>query len=885
MAKAATSDGAWSGENPLDYALPLLVVQLCLIVGISRLFAFLLKPMRQPRVIAEILGGIFLGASVMGYVGGFTDNIFPASSLIVLNTIANMGLLFFLFMVGLELDMRTLKRTGKPALFIAAAGITGPFGLGVGASFIIKKVMNITSSAAPFIVFMGVAMSITAFPVLARILAERKLLTTDVGSIAMSAAAVNDVVAWVLLALAIALSSSGSNLAIVAWILLCAVAFVLIMYFIVRPILVLLSKKVVEGEAIPEWIVALILMGVLVSGFSTDVIGIHGIFGAFVFGLMVPKDGPMADLIIEKIEDFVFIVLLPLYFASSGLKVNVASISEASSVGILALVIGVACAGKIGGTFLAAFSLKMPVRKCLVLGILMNTKGLVELIVLNIGLQKKVLTSELYTIMVLMAVFTTFMTTPLLMWLYEPAREKMPYTLRTVAASGKADLRMLACVHGMKTIPSMLNLMEVARGERKQPLMTFLLHLVEFSERSSAILMITRVRKDGKPFWNKEAERAGRDQVTVAFQAYSHLSKVSVQTMTAISAFFNMHDDVCTTAEDKRCNLIVLPYHKYMGPDGRLEGNGNPGFQAVNNRVMRAAPCSVAILVDRDLLGRGQQSPGAVSVRIAVLFFGGPDDREALSVSLRMGEHPGTNLHIIRCKPDVAFFPANTSTSEIASATPDRRGTFGGSRRESLPGSKSFIINTDDLIVESEAKLDELALAPVKAAEERRVAAAGAAQPAVPAESSPGIISYEEREVESALSAALQVATEDFNLIIVGRGRRPSPLITQAIMQEHSTRPAGTSSASLHGQVEVAGYGLGPVGEFLAQREEVKASVLVIQQHDPALVRGMTSTAGRPDEGQPHQVELHEDTLPGEREHVADISESDAAASLVERKP
>lgn len=261
---------------------------------------------------------------------------------------------------------------------------------GTGISFAAKDILNIHPHLAPYLVFMGVAMSITALPVLGRILAERKLLTTDVGQMAMSAAAVNDVVAWILLALAVALSNTSSNPIIVLYILLSGVLFVVVMFTIVRPFMAWITRQVVDNEPVPEWIVTLTLVMVLACAFTTDAIGIHEIFGAFVFGVIIPKNGPFASIIIEKIEDMVTIVLLPLYFASSGLSVKLESIKSGAAVGLVVIVTSAACLGKIGGTVLASLANKIPFRKALVLGFLMNTKGLVELIVLNIGLQKKV---------------------------------------------------------------------------------------------------------------------------------------------------------------------------------------------------------------------------------------------------------------------------------------------------------------------------------------------------------------------------------------------------------------------------------------------------------------------------------------------------------------
>jgi len=217
-----TSNGVWQGDNPMNFALPLLIVQICIVLFVTRTLAFLLKPLRQPRVIAETIGGILVGPSLLGRSEAYMHTIFPKCSIPVLETVANIGLLFFMFLVGLELDFQAIKRTGSKALTIAAAGIILPFSAGIGVAYVLRASISKDVGYGQFLVFMGVSMSITAFPVLARILAELRLLTTDVGQIAMATAAVNDVVAWVLLALAVALSganksfrSSGNDLIVV----------------------------------------------------------------------------------------------------------------------------------------------------------------------------------------------------------------------------------------------------------------------------------------------------------------------------------------------------------------------------------------------------------------------------------------------------------------------------------------------------------------------------------------------------------------------------------------------------------------------------------------------------------------------------------------------
>ncbi|KFK36591.1 hypothetical protein AALP_AA4G143600 [Arabis alpina] len=611
-----TSNGVFNGESPLDFAFPLLILQVCLVVAVTRSLAFLLRPMRQPRVVAEIIGGILLGPSALGRIPAYKNSVFPARSLTVLDTIANLGLLLFLFLIGLEIDLKSLRRTGKQSISIAAAGMLLPFAMGVVTSFAFPEASADGKKVIPFIIFMGVAVSITAFGVLARILAELKLLTTDLGRISMSAAAINDVSAWILLALAVSLSGDRNSPFVPLWVLLSGIAFVIACFLIAPRIFKLISRRYTEGEPIDEKHVCVALCVVLIAGFATDAIGIHAIFGAFVIGVLFPK-GRFADGIVEKIEDLVMSLLLPLYFVMSGLKTDITTIHGVESWGRLALVIVTACFGKIVGTVSVALLNKVGFRDSLVLGVLMNTKGLVELIVLNIGKDRKVLSDQTFAIMVLMAIFTTFITTPIVLALYKPSRTRQTHDNKNRKRRRKIEsdnedeeLKVLVCVQSNRDINPMMKIIEASRGsnETKESFDVYVMHLTQLSERPSSIRMVQKAGRNGLPFWNKKRDNSSA--VMVAFEASDKLSRVWVRSVTAISPLSTIHEDIW-----------------------------------INKRVLENSPCSIGILVDRGLSDNDSLSSFSLSVN--VLFFGGCDDREALVYGLRMAEHPSVSLTVV----------------------------------------------------------------------------------------------------------------------------------------------------------------------------------------------------------------------------------------------
>lgn len=404
-------------QSSVVHPLAVFILQITIIVVASRLCGFLFQKIGQPAVMGEIIAGILLGPSLMGsQLPAFSAFIFPASSLSNLQMLSQIGLILFMFVIGMELDLKVLKEKAGAAVMISHASIVIPYGLGVSlAYFMYRQYAPPHIPFYAFSLFMGIAMSITAFPVLARIIQERKLSKTRLGTIAITCAAADDITAWCLLAIVVAIVKAGSVSASL-YTLLLAVGYVCIMLLVVKPLLAKLLAHKPDNKNVQRSTLALVFVIMLLSAYCTEVIGIHALFGAFLAGVIMPQSWDFRNNLIHKIEDVALVLLLPLFFVFTGLRTQIGLINTPSLWLTCLVIVAVAVTGKFGGSALAARITGETKKDSIAIGALMNTRGLVELVVLNIGYDLGILSSEVFTMMVLMAIVTTLMTTPILNW-------------------------------------------------------------------------------------------------------------------------------------------------------------------------------------------------------------------------------------------------------------------------------------------------------------------------------------------------------------------------------------------------------------------------------------------------------------------------------------
>ncbi|KAK4986539.1 hypothetical protein LTR50_005223 [Elasticomyces elasticus] len=757
--RAAAQGGILEGSNPSHYdsknPIIMFIIQAGIILVFCRLLHYPLSLLRQPRVIAEVIGGVLLGPSVMGRIPGFTAAIFPSAAMPNLSLIANLGLVLFLFLVGLEVDLRYLASNWRIALSVGTLGMALPFGLGCAISWGLYHEFRhepgtVTIGFGVYMLFIGVAMAITAFPVLCRILTELKLLSTPVGIIVLSAGVGNDVVGWILLALCVALVNAGTGITAL-WVLLTCLGYILFLVFAVRPAFMWVLRRTRSLQDGPsQSIVALTLLIALISAFFTGVIGVHPIFGAFMAGLICPHEGGFAIKVTEKVEDLVSALFLPLYFALSGLSTNLGLLDTGITWAYVIGVVAIAFIAKFTGGALAARLNGLVWRESFTIGALMSCKGLVELIVLNIGLQAKILSTRTFTIFVVMALITTFATTPLTAALYPPWYQKKleawkrgeidwdsgrPLTsgsddahdIMSTEKQESAKIQSLLVYVRLDNMPTLLAFVSLLGGkshdaaprahpsagvsaendetmvsQRKRPVEVHGMRLLGLTERDSSVMKVSELD-----------EYSLHDPVVNTFRTFGKLYNLSVSGEVAVLPEDSFAEALVTRAAEESSDLLLLPWSETgsmsesqtISADSvrhKLDSSAYVGFVAT---AFDTATCNTAVFIDNGFSGSTKLRPSALTRTYSGMSLRNVREHTASVPSTDRSHHifmpyfGGADgqmaLRLVLQMMEntdvtatIMHFEEPTGTSESSQSTPDHR------RLASIASGKSRQTNT-----------------------------------------------------------------------------------------------------------------------------------------------------------------------------------------------
>lgn len=628
----------------------ILLIDIGVVLMLSRSLGLLMRLMHQPQVVGEMIAGIMLGPSLLGLIhhGAWMNALFPQATLGNLNVLSQLGVMLFMFLVGLELDPKLLRGQGSAALITGTVGILIPFASGVGLALVLISTQHsITGTvASPLVLclFMGAAMSITAFPVLARILTERNLHKTRTGVLALTCAAMDDVMGWCLLAFVLAVAQmkgyggeahDGSALRTALLTVGFALSYALVMVLVVRRLLKRLQEAYEVRGYLSQGVMAGVFLLLIGSAIATDLIGIHQIFGAFMFGAVMPKAEQFTKHLTDKVEDFTVLFLLPLFFAYTGLRTELGLLGSVHLWLICGAITLTAVAGKLGGVTIAARFYGMNWRQSGLLGVLMNTRGLMELIILNIGLTFGVLSKPLFAMMVVMALATTFMTTPLMRLLYSPRRQKRELDDAARAEAAKVPgIHVVVPVSLVATAGSLVRIGKLLMGS--QPGRIYALHLerpAEFDRRGKHRLTDAEAVLD--------IARNTANQLNLKVNSMSFVSR-------------NIGRDIIEAVSRYQASWVVLGWRKPVFVKNVLGG--------VVGQVLQSAPSNVAIFCDKGL--RDVR-------RVLVPYLGQAHDRNAISAAERISQTSGievTILHVI--KPPVGEPTASADGKEEPRPTP-----------------------------------------------------------------------------------------------------------------------------------------------------------------------------------------------------------------------
>lgn len=542
ITEKASGKGQWEDFTDtlfhnLSHPLALLLVQIITILFVARFFAWICKKIGQPTVIGEMIAGIVLGPSLVGtFFPEYSALLFPAASLGNLQFLSQIGLILFMYVIGMELDLSVLRNKAKDAVVISHASIIIPFTMGIIlAYFVYNRFAPEGVSFSSFGLFMGIAMSITAFPVLARIVQERGLHRTRIGAMVITCAAADDVTAWCILAAVIAIVKAGSFVSSL-YIIALSVAYVMLMLVVVRPFLKRIGELYSHKENITKQVVAIFFLTLLISSYTTEVIGIHALFGAFMAGAIMPENMRFRSIFIEKVEDVSQVMLLPLFFVFTGLRTQIGLLNDIEMWKICGLIIAVAVIGKFVGSTVTAKFVGQNWRDSLTIGALMNTRGLMELIVLNIGYDLGVLSKEIFSMMVIMALFTTFMTGPLLDLIGFAFNRKRNYIPTEIRQASR--FKVLFSFDSPESGKTLLKLAHAFVAKMSNNAMVTAVHVPQSSEIHTFNLQEYE-QQAFKPVLN-EAEVLGQ-HVTTLFKATS-----------------DMDSDIATVANKGEFDLVLI---------------------------------------------------------------------------------------------------------------------------------------------------------------------------------------------------------------------------------------------------------------------------------------------------------------------------------------
>ncbi|XP_021603896.1 cation/H(+) antiporter 24 [Manihot esculenta] len=643
--------GVFYGDNPLDYSFSLVLFQIILVVLISRFVRFLLKPLKQPRIISDIIGGIIIGPSILGQIPSFIRTVFPENSIFLVQNVGIMGFMYFLFLAGVKMDLTLIRKSGKKHVYTALVGVVVPCILVAVVGVIVRSSLDKELARVSGIGAVATDLAFTSFPVIYLVLKELNLLSSEVGRTALAVAVIGDSLGIVVIIAFEALKQGEVTIECAMWYFVSTIILGAFFVLPTRRVMVWIVKNTPKGKPTEQAFVILILLGVLVMGFFTDMFGLAIANGSLWFGLVVPDGPPLGATIVERSETIVMEILMPFSFAFTGLCTNVFAMASYgwSALAPLFFMFITGYISKICSTFASALYFHMPLKDSLALSLILNLRGQLDILIYIHWIDKRIIGIPIFTMLVLLTTLVTGICTPLIGLLYNPTRPYMINRRRTIQHSppGK-ELRIVVCICNEENVSGIIDLLEVSYPTYDNPFRIFAIHLMELVGRSTPMFIEHEELDQSLKHTEHETTFNALKMYQEARQDY-----VKLHFYTALAIKRTMYQDICELALSNKASLIILPFEK-----GRLDAL--PGTEIVrhghtnkslSSNVVAHAPCSVGILIDKSHIRNPFMIyPFRQSTyhNYIMLFLGGADAREALSYADRMVMNPEVSLIVVR---------------------------------------------------------------------------------------------------------------------------------------------------------------------------------------------------------------------------------------------
>ncbi|XP_076882043.1 cation/H(+) antiporter 1-like [Bidens hawaiensis] len=755
-----------------------MTTQVSAILVLSHVFQIFLKKLGQPAPLAQILAGFVLGPSGLSRLPSMHVFFFQNFAVDFYESMALYCRITIMFLLGLEMDISYLMRNLRPVIIIACGGCLMCTIFASAISLFVYEETGSRGSRFTLALIITVVLANTASPIVFRMAADLKFATSDIGRLAVSSSLIGDMYAVFILVI---ISGEKHKRTVNGWALMAFCSLLLLVGVIIftTHFVNWLNKRNREEKNLQAIEVMLLCSVILVAAMTLETMGFSSIIACFLMGSTFPRGGKSARTLLAILTYTVRNFIFPIYFGYTGFKADTSYLNELKRVAIVLMIIVLSIGGKIVGTAAACWYLKTPLNEGVLLAFLMNMKGHVDILTLTTAMQNKVLNSSIfYNLMVSAVVINSLISASLISFLVR--RESNTIGVKHIPMeyhSPEKELKLLTCVHSRHPVNCMVKLIVSLRGSDSVPISPYLMHLVELPDKTKRNSSFYDQEEDE---FSDESDEDSNDAVEIneAVDLYIEETKMMVHQVKTVAPFSTMYQDVCAFASNVRASFIVLPFHKHQRIDGKFE-NDKDGIRNTNQKVLRSAQCTVAILVDRGHITTGTQAAGSESLQqIAILFFGGPDDREALGFSKRLSTHHHSSVTIFR------FLPTSAK---------DANERINVSRME------------DDVVVSiqnRETEVDEADSSALANFYHRYVTS--------------GKVRFVEKYVDNGAETGmvLRDMMETYSMFIVGKGGRGECLLTTGISDWEECPE------------------LGVVGDFLASSEfDISGSVLVVQQH------------------------------------------------------